>query len=49
MFINLVPEFDAQETEICTEALRLSILTIELSAFGKTGLEQMSYNGGGLM
>ncbi len=43
MFINLVPEFDAQKPEICTEAAGLRILGIELPALRKTGLDQVSY------
>ena len=43
MFINLVPELDAQKPEICTEAARLRILGIELPALRKTGLDQVPY------
>ena len=43
MFINLVPEFDAQKPEICTEAAGLRILAIELPALRKTGLDQVPY------
>jgi hypothetical protein len=46
MFIEFVPELDAQKPEIRAEAARLSILAIELAAPGKTSLKQVSYRCG---
>jgi hypothetical protein len=36
MFINLIPEFDAQKAEVGSEAARPSVLAIELAALEKT-------------
>jgi len=43
MFINLIPEFDAQKAEVGSEAARPSVLAIELAALEKTGLNQRKY------